>query len=48
MESRGVEVVLLEDQRCYELMQRFIEQNPEIWNEDIAETRNADNGKPGP
>lgn len=37
LESRGVEVVLLEDQRCYDLMQRFIEQNPEIWDEDIAE-----------
>lgn len=39
LESRGVEIVLLEDQRCYDLMQRFIEQNPEIWDEDIAERR---------
>lgn len=48
LESRGVEVVLLEDRRCYELMQRFIEQNPEIWNEDIAELGHPDKRKPGP
>lgn len=37
LESRGVEIVLLEDERCYDLMQRFIAQSPETWNEDIAE-----------
>jgi cytosine/creatinine deaminase len=35
--ERGVEVVLLEDPGCIELMARFIRERPELWNEDIAE-----------
>ncbi len=37
LRSRGVEVVLVNDEACYELMQRFIKEHPEIWNEDIGE-----------
>lgn len=33
----GVKVVELNDSRCIELMAKFIENNPEIWNEDIGE-----------
>ena len=36
LKSRGVEVVVLDDSACYELMQKFIAQNPGLWNEDIA------------
>ena len=35
--ERGVEVALLQDSDCIELMGRFIREHPEIWNEDIAE-----------
>ena len=35
--ERGVDVVLLNDPACIELMARFIEERPELWNEDIAE-----------
>ncbi len=35
--ERGVEIALLQDPDCIELMGRFIREHPEIWNEDIAE-----------
>ncbi len=35
--ERGVEVALLQDPDCIELMGRFIREQPAIWNEDIAE-----------
>ena len=34
--SRGVELQILDDQRCFKLMRRFIEANPSVWNEDIG------------
>jgi cytosine deaminase len=37
LSERGVEVVLLNDPACIELMSRFIEEKPSLWNEDIAE-----------
>lgn len=37
LRSRGVEVVVLNDQRCIEMMQDFQRDNPELWAEDIAE-----------
>ncbi len=36
LRDRGVEVVLVDDEQCKELMARFIREKPEIWNEDIA------------
>jgi cytosine deaminase len=36
LRSRGVEVRVLQDRRCIDLMQRFIAANPEVWNEDIG------------
>jgi len=35
--SRGVEVINLDDETCYQLMQDFIANSPELWNEDIGE-----------
>lgn len=35
--SRGVELVILDDPECIDLMETFIAQNPELWNEDIGE-----------
>ena len=37
MESHGVEVIDLEDAECVEMMDQFIEEEPELWNEDIGE-----------
>lgn len=36
LRSHGVEVTLLEDPSCIELMERFIRERPELWDEDIA------------
>ena len=35
--QRGVEVVIADDSACKALMQKFIEEKPELWAEDIAE-----------
>ncbi|MBT2568788.1 nucleoside deaminase [Arthrobacter sp. ISL-85] len=37
LRSRGVEVVLLDDQRCVDMMRTFQAERPELWAEDIAE-----------
>ncbi len=36
LKSRGVEVEVLDDEASYQLMQRFISEKPELWNEDIG------------
>jgi cytosine deaminase len=36
LRSRGVEVVVVDDQRCIDLMIDFIATSPELWNEDIG------------
>lgn len=35
--SRGVELVIVDDKKCRQLMETFIEKHPELWNEDIGE-----------
>ena len=37
LRSRGVEVVVADDEECKALMREFIAANPELWNEDIGE-----------
>jgi cytosine deaminase len=37
LQSRGVEVVLLNDVASIEMMKEFINKNPDLWNEDISE-----------
>jgi cytosine deaminase len=37
MESHGVEVIDLNLPECVEMMEQFIRENPELWNEDIME-----------
>lgn len=37
LKDRGVEVVVLDDEECIQLMQEFIRTKPELWNEDIGE-----------
>ena len=36
MQSHGITVVDLHDRRCIEMMERFIRENPTVWNEDIG------------
>jgi cytosine deaminase len=36
LRSRGVQVDVLDDATCIELMTRFIRERPELWNEDIG------------
>jgi len=36
MVEHGVEVIDLDDKKCYALMQEFIKKNPDLWNEDIG------------
>ena len=37
LRARGVEVIVVNDQDCIDLMDKFIEEKPELWAEDIAE-----------
>ena len=37
MKQQDVEVVNLDDKECYDMMEKFIKENPELWNEDIGE-----------
>nr|MBS0037329.1 nucleoside deaminase [Saprospiraceae bacterium] len=36
LKSRGVEVVVLNNDECIALMDTFIKNKPELWNEDIG------------
>jgi len=36
LRSRGVRVDVVQDPRCITMMKRFIEANPQLWNEDIG------------
>ena len=36
MRQRGVEVVVADDPACRRLMKQFIDEKPELWDEDIA------------
>jgi len=46
LRQRGVELVVIQDVRCVELMTLFIARHPELWNEDIGEPtiRGQDHG----
>lgn len=37
LRERGVVLEVVQDARCIEMMQRFIRQQPALWNEDIGE-----------
>ena len=37
LRANGVEVVVVDDQRCIDMMGEFIQARPELWNEDIGE-----------
>lgn len=37
LRARGVEVEVVDDQRCIDLMTAFVAERPDLWNEDIGE-----------
>jgi len=37
LRSQGVDVTVVDNEECKQLMKQFIEENPELWNEDIGE-----------
>ena len=37
LRAKGVEVIVVDDQRCIDMMTVFIEARPDLWNEDIGE-----------
>lgn len=37
LRRRGVEVIVADDPECVSMMEDFIAENPELWNEDIGE-----------
>lgn len=37
LRGQGVEVIVLQNKECIDMMTLFIDQNPELWNEDIGE-----------
>jgi cytosine deaminase len=37
LRERGVDVTVLNDSECIEIMEKFIEDNPTLWDEDIGE-----------
>jgi cytosine/creatinine deaminase len=39
LREHGVEVVVVDSEECYRLMQEFIAEHPDIWFEDIGEER---------
>lgn len=36
LRSQGVELTVLQDEECIEMMKTFIAERPDLWNEDIA------------
>ncbi|KAL2000110.1 hypothetical protein VTN02DRAFT_3541 [Thermoascus thermophilus] len=36
LKNRGIEVVVLENEECKQLMEKFIREQPALWNEDIG------------
>jgi cytosine deaminase len=36
LKSRGVQIEILQNKRCIELMEMFIKEHPKLWNEDIG------------
>ena len=37
LKSKGVEIIQMDNQDCKDIMEKFIAEKPELWNEDIGE-----------
>ena len=42
--ENGVEVIVLDDPECVQMMEEFIAAHPTLWNEDIGEDEHSDEG----
>ena len=36
LRSKGIEVIVLNDEECIDMMTKFINDKPQLWNEDIG------------
>lgn len=36
VKSKGIEVEVVDNKECYDIMQKFIKEYPQLWNEDIG------------
>lgn len=45
LQSQGVEIVVKNDRQCIDMMQRFIKDSPELWNEDIGVVEGGGGGR---
>jgi cytosine/creatinine deaminase len=43
--EHGVQVIDLDDPECADLMSRYINEHPEVWNEDIGEIPQSENSQ---
>ena len=46
LRGHGVDVVILNDVKCQNLMEKFIKENPTLWDEDIAGGKNVEAAQP--
>lgn len=46
MKQRGVEVINMQSKECQDLMEKFIKEKPEVWNEDIGEEERVHSKQP--
>lgn len=46
LQSQGAHIVIADDPRCVALMERFIRERPDIWNEDIGIPPDSPEGAP--
>lgn len=46
LRAQGVELLVMQDERCIGLMTRFIAEHPELWNEDIGVPPDAAANRP--
>ncbi len=37
LKSKGVKIIMMDNQECKDIMEKFIAEKPELWNEDIGE-----------
>jgi cytosine deaminase len=44
LRARGVDILVVDDPECLQLMEEFIAAHPELWNEDIGEESGDPNG----
>ena len=41
LKDNGVEIIVLNDSRCKELFEKFVDDNPEVWEKELAKVGNT-------